>query len=254
MDTERIDNLGINDLKIIQDSNFFCFGTDSVLLANFVNSSSFKNIIVDLCTGTGIIPVILSAKCKYRKIFAVELQTEMFNLLDANIKLNKLNNCIVSINDDIKNVDKIREIIAENVQHQTVDIVVCNPPYKKIGSGSINENQVKYIARHEVKCTLDDIFKTSSNLLRSHGKLYLVHKPERLCDIICIGRKYKMELKRLQFVYPTINKDPSIILMECVKDGGNELKVLKPLIEYDSNGKYSKQMNEIYSKKGDDTK
>ena len=129
----------------------------------------------------------------------------------------------------------------------TVDIITVNPPYKEKNTGCINEGKVKYIARHEELCTLEDIFKTSSSLLENKGKLYIVHKPERLADLISIARKYKLEPKKLKLVCPTINSAPSIVLLEYIKGGGNEMKILKPLIEYDENNNYTEEMNKVYN-------
>jgi tRNA1(Val) A37 N6-methylase TrmN6 len=219
-------------------------------LANFVDSKSSKNIIVDLCSGSGVIPVIISAKKKYSKIFAVELQEEMFDILDRNIALNNLENKIVGIKEDVKNVKKIRSKIVEVSNVDKADIIVCNPPYKEIGTGCKNENDVKFIARHEVKCNLEDIFKTSSNLLKSKGKLYLVHKPERIVDLMAISRKYNLEAKNIRFVTPTYDSKPSIVLVEYVKDGKNECKILPNLIEYEKNEKgeliYTDEIYKIY--------
>lgn len=247
---ERKDSLGIDNLEIIQNKEYFCFGIDSVLLANFVESKSRKNTIVDLCSGSGVISVIISAKKNYDKIIAVELQDEMYDILQRNISLNKLNNKIYAVKDDIKNVSKIRNKIKEITDKDKVDVIVCNPPYKIVGTGSQNENEVKYIARHEVKCSLEDIFKTSSSLLKSKGKLYLVHKPERLVDLLAISRKYSLEAKNIRFVTPTEDSKPSIVLVEYVKDGKNECKVLKSLIEYtkdeDGSLKYTDEIFKIY--------
>lgn len=248
-ETQRIDSLGIDDLKIIQDTKYFCFGMDSIILANFVESISTNNVIVDLCSGTGVIPTIISAKCKYKKIFGVELQKEMFDLFSENLKLNKLEDKIVGLNNDIKDIDLIRKSVMEITGKENVDIVVSNPPYKKIGTGTINDNDVKYIARHEAMCNLEDIFITSSKLLKSRGKLYLVHKPERLVDLLDISRKYNLEAKRLKFVYPKVNSAPSIVVIEYMKDGKDELKVLPPLIEYGEDGKYTDDIYKIYGMK-----
>lgn len=236
MNNERIDDLNLNGKKIIQNTDYFCFGIDSVLLANFVSSNSSKNVVVDLCSGTGVISVILTQKKKLHKIYAVELQDEMYNLLKRNIKLNNLEDCIYPFKANIKDyyLDK------------KVDIVVCNPPYKEIGTGVQNENNVKYIARHEKECTLEDVFICASRLLKQKGKLYLVHKPQRLADLIVFARKYKLEAKTLRFVYPTIDSKPSIVLIEYVYCGGNEINVLPPLIEYDENGNYTKEILDIY--------
>lgn len=236
MDKERIDDLGINGKKIIQNTDYFCFGIDSVLLANFVESNSSKNNIVDLCSGSGVISVIVSQKKKCNKIYAVELQNEMYDLLDRNIKINSLEEKIIPLKGDVKSFS----------MNEKVDIVVSNPPYKEVGTGVENTNTVKYIARHEKECTLEDIFKCSSKLLKQKGKLYLVHKPQRIPDLISEARKYKLEPKKMRLVYPTINSKPSIVLMEYVYFGGNELEVLSPLIEYNENGEYTKEIFEIY--------
>ena len=187
---ERIDDLGINDLKIIQNKEYFCFGTDSVLLANFVKSENSNNVILDLCSGSGVIPIILSAKKKYKKIFGVELQSEMYDLFDRNIKINNLEDSIISINENVKNIKDIRKKITSIMEKDKIDIITCNPPYKEIGTGLTTNHDVKTIAKCEVMCNLEDIFITSSKLLGKGGKLYLVHKPERLSDLIYFGRKY----------------------------------------------------------------
>lgn len=236
MSEERIDDLGINGKKIIQNPDYFCFGIDSVLLANFVESNSSKNNIVDLCSGSGVIPVIMSQKKKCNNIYAVELQNEMYELLERNIKLNTLEDKIIPKKGNIK----------DYTMTEKVDIVVSNPPYKKIGTGVENTNTVKYIARHEKECTLEDIFACASRILKQKGKLYLVHKPQRITDLISVAREYKLEPKKMRLVYPTVASEPSIVLVEYVYYGGNELKVLPPLIEYDENGEYTKEIYEIY--------
>lgn len=236
MNKERIDDLNLNGKKIIQNPEYFCFGIDSVLLANFVQSNSGKNIIVDLCSGSGVIPVIISQKKKYKSIYAVELQNEMYGLLTRNIEINGLKDNITPIHKNIKEFN-LRE---------KVDIVVCNPPYKEVGTGVENDNNVKFIARHEKECTLEDVFECSSKILKQKGKLYLVHKPQRLTDLISCGRNYNLEPKKIRFVYPTVYSKPSIVLIEYVYYGGNEMNVLPPLIEYDHNGNYTKEIIEIY--------
>lgn len=243
---ERLDDLGIGDLKLIQNPNYFCFGTDSALLANFVQSNSSKNVILDLCSGSGVIPIIISHKKKYNKIMGVELQPQMYDLFKRNIKFNKLEGKVFSLQDDINNIKNIRKFVKDTCNMEEVDIIVSNPPYKNIGTGITNKDQVKYIARHEVSCKLEDIFLTSSKLIKEKGKLYLVHKPERLVDLLSIARKYKFEAKNMRFVIPRIGSKPSIVLIEYIKNGGNELKVLPPLIEYDEHGNYTKEFLKIY--------
>ena len=247
---ERIDDLGINDLKIIQNKEYFCFGTDSVLLANFVKSENSNNVILDLCSGSGVIPIILSAKKKYKKIFGVELQSEMYDLFDRNIKINNLEDSIISINENVKNIKDIGKKVTSIMEKDRIDIITCNPPYKEIGTGLTTNHDVKTIAKCEVMCNLEDIFITSSKLLGKGGKLYLVHKPERLSDLIYFGRKYNLEAKEIRFVYPKINKKPSIVLISYRKDGGNETKVLEPLIEYNDDMSYTDEIYRIYGING----
>lgn len=246
-ENERIDDLNLDGLKLIQNKEYFCFGTDSVLLANFVNSSRMSNII-DFCSGSGVISLIISKKKEFNKIFSVELQNEMYDLLDKNVKLNNLEELIFPIKSDIKDVKNIRKNVLEYSQNGTVDIIVCNPPYKAVGSGIKNQDSVKYIARHEVLCNLEDIFSSSSKLLNTKGRLYIVHKPERLADLISIAREYRLEPKKVRFVQPNINLKPSIVLVEYVKDGKNEITVEKNLIEYELNGEYTQEFLSIYKK------
>lgn len=244
--SKRIDDLGINDLKIVQDTDYFCFGMDSVLLANFVISKSKKSVVLDLCSGSGVIPVIISAKKECGKIIAVELQEKMYELLEENILKNDLGEKIIPFKCDVKDYKNIVTKIKEITNTGTVDIVVCNPPYKKCGSGIKNPNDIKTIARHEVLCSLEDIFITASKLLNTKGKLYLVHKPERLVDLLSISRKYKLEAKNITFIQPTKDMKPSIVLIEYVKNGGNEVLVQKNIIEYNDDGSYTDEIYKIY--------
>ena len=252
LDDERIDDLELDSLKVIQNKKYFCFGMDSVLLANFVESNNHKNVIIDYCSGSGVIPIIISHKKKYSNIFAVELQKEMYNLLVRNIYLNDLVRNIIPLNLDIKDVKSIKNSIFEKVGREEVDIIVCNPPYKTVGTGMKNTNFVKYAARNEVLCTLEDIFISSSKMLKSKGKLYLCHKPERIVDLIDIARKYNLEVKRIQFLHPKLEMQASVVLIEYVKDGGNEAKVLAPIIEYDDELNYTNKVYSIYGKRKED--
>lgn len=243
---ERIDDLNLNGKKIVQDTDLFLFGMDSVLLANMVKRTNKDTNILDLGTGSAVMPVILTEKVKLNKVIGVELQDKMYDLAVKNIKLNELEDKVFVVHEDLKNIEKIRKEIINITGRDTVDIVISNPPYKSKGTGTINEVDEKYIARHEVKCTLEDIFKTSSKLLKFKGKLYMVHKPERIADLICTARKYNLELKTLTFLQPTKTKKPSIVLLEYVLGGGNECTVLPNIIEYDDNGNYTDKIYEIY--------
>lgn len=240
----RLDDLNLDGLKVYQETDYFCFGIDSVLLANFVKSNSNKNVIVDFCSGSGVIPIIMSSKKKYKKIYAVELQNKMFELLLKNISFNNLEHDIIPINLDISKKEEILKSLGKN---EKADIIVCNPPYKKAGTGVKNENDVKYIARHEVFCNLEDIFSSASYVLKDKGKLYLVHKPDRLADLFSIARKYNLEPKKIECVHPKASKAPSIVLIEYIKNGGNELIFLDPIIEYNEDGTYTEQIIKIYN-------
>lgn len=243
---ERIDDLNIQNLKIIQNTDYFLFGMDSVLLANKVKVGN-KETVADLGTGSLVIPVILTAKTNAKKIIGIELQKEMYDLAMKNLQYNKLENKIEVLNLDIRDIKCIRKKILEITNKDLVDVVVCNPPYKEKGTGTTNDTKVKYIARHEEECTLEDVFKTSSKILRSKGRLYLVHKPERIADLITYGRKYNLEVKDICIMQPTESKKASIILLEYVMDGGNECNIEPVLIEYDNNGNYTKEIKDIYN-------
>lgn len=246
---ERIDDLNLNGKKIIQDTELFLFGMDSVLLANKIKGVNKNSIVVDLGTGSAVISVIISQKNEIGKIIGVELQDKMYNLAIKNVKYNELEDKICVLKEDLKNADNIRKYIEDITKKDKVDIVVSNPPYKKVGTGSKNEIDEKYIARHEVKCDLEDVFSTASKLLKFKGKLYLVHKPERIADLITLARKYNLEPKEIQFLQPNKFKKPSIVLIEYTLGGGNECIVLPNLIEYDKDGKYTEEILEIYGMK-----
>ena len=243
---ERIDDLNLNGKKIIQDTDLFLFGMDSVLLANKVKGTNKDTVLVDLGTGSAVMPVIIAEKNNVCKIIGVELQQKMYDLAVKNIEYNNLQDKISILKENLKNVENIRKYIAGIVRKDKVDIVISNPPYKKVGTGSKNEVDEKYIARHEVECELEDIFKTASKLLKFKGKLYIVHKPERIADLISLARKYNLEAKEIQFLQPTVTKKPSIVLIEYVLGGGNECIVLPNLIEYDNLGDYTDEIKNIY--------
>lgn len=245
-ENERIDELNIDGLRVIQNKEYFLFGMDSVLLTGFVKNVKSSDIIVDLGTGSMVMPIILSAKTKAKKIVGIELQDEMYDLAERNISLNKLEERLSIVKEDILNIKSIVSKVQNITGSETVDVVISNPPYKQIGTGTTNINSVKYIARHEEKCTLDDIFKTGARLLRSKGKLYIVHKPERIVDLISLAREYNLEAKRIRFMQATIDKTASLVLIEYIKDGGVEAKIENVIIEYDEKGNYTKDILEIY--------
>ena len=218
---ERTDDLGINNLKLIQNTDLFCFGTDSVLLSDFVRVKKGSKI-VDLCTGNGIIPILLSAKTKADSITGIEILKESFDLAQRNVALNGLQDKISFINDDIKNWK-------EYFEAGRVDVVTCNPPYMKVGAGFKNPHDLKAIARHEICASLDDIVCTAAALLKFGGYFYMVHRADRLCDVIWSMRNAKIEPKRLAFVHPDPERSASLILVEGMKGAYASLKLESPI-------------------------
>lgn len=213
----RIDDLGIANLKLIQDTNMFCFGIDAVMLANFVHSEENAKV-VDLCTGNGIVPVLLSAKIPATEIIGVEIQEEVAKLAQENVEFNNLQDKLRIINDDLKNMPDV-------LGKSKFDIVTCNPPYRNAGCGVVNEATTKAIARHEILCNLDDIIYVSAMLLKPLGKFFMIHRPDRLCDILCTMREHKIEPKIVQFVQPDIETKPTHVLIEGVYGGKKHMKV-----------------------------
>ena len=238
---ERIDDLEFKNLKIIQKDNGFCFGIDAVLLSDFAKEIKQGSKVLDLGTGTGILSILLSGKTKLSKIYGIELQKDIAQMATRSVKLNNLDDRIEIINEDIKNINKIFE-------NNYFDAVVTNPPYKKENTGKINKSENKYISRHETTANLEDFIKISFKLLKDKGFLYMVHRPERLTDIIYELRKNKIEPKNIKFVYSNIEKEPKLVLIKAVKNANSFLKIEKPLIIYDENGEYTKELLKIYNK------
>ncbi len=238
---ERIDDLEFKNLKVIQNKNGFCFGMDAVLLSDFAKNIKRNAIVLDLGTGTGIIPILLCGKTELKKVIGVEIQEEVAKMAKKSILLNNLENRFEILNCNIKELNKIYE-------NQTFDVIVTNPPYKKQDSGIINENEKKLISRHEITANLEDFIKISKDLLKDKGELYMVHRPERLVDILELMRKYKIEPKELKMVCPNKNKEPNLVLIKGVKNAKPFLKVEKNLYVYDTENNYTKEILEIYNK------
>ena len=227
-------------LKIIQNKDGFCFGIDAVLLANFAKNMKRKNLVVDLCTGTGIVAILLSGKTEAKKIIGVEIQKESAEMAKRSVELNSLEGRVEILNEDLK---KLKPTIMAG----SVDTVTVNPPYMKAGSAIINDENKMSIARHEVCCTLDDVIKEAARMLKTNGEFFMVHKPERLVDIFCTMRKYKIEPKRIRFVHPSVDKPANIVLIEGTRDGKEFLKFENSLYVYE-NGEYTDEIYEIYEK------
>ena len=241
-ENERIDDLQYKGLKIIQNKKGFCFGVDSVLLSDFAKKIRKDSTVVDIGTGTGIIGLLLCKKTELKKIYGVEIQKEVAEMAKRSIKLNNLEDKFEIINCDINN---IFEFLSPN----SIDCIVTNPPYKKVNTGVKNEDEKQMISRHEVKCTLEDIIEKSSKLLKDRGEFFMVHRAERLVDIMCVLRKYRLEPKNIRFVHPKANEKPNLILVKAVKYGNEFLKIEKPLVIYDEDGNYTDEILKIYSKK-----
>ena len=239
-DNERIDNLQIMkdgiELTIIQNPSYFCFGIDAVLLAN-LSKIHTNDKVLDLCCGNGIIPIILYGKTNASIIHGVEIQEKIADMADRSLKLNNISGKIQIFNEDLKNF-KGREY----------DVITCNPPYKKADSGKISENKALSIARNEIACTLEDVIYAAQKMLKPHGRLYMIHRPERLSDILYLMREYKIEAKSLRFIHPNAQKPPSMVFIEGIKNANSSLNVEKPLFIYNNDGSYTHEILEIYGK------
>ena len=234
---ERIDELNYEGLKIIQNTEGFCFGIDSVLLTEFARDIKKQSKIVDLGTGTGILGILLSKKVDAKKIIGIEVQEEVANMAKRSIELNSLENIFEIINSDINKI---------KLENNTFDAVVTNPPYKKLGTGIKNKEEKQQISRYETSASLDDWIRVSSKLLKDNGSFYIVYRTDRLTELIETMRKYKLEVKRMRFVYSDINKQSNLVLIKAVKGAGEFLKVEKPLIIYNLDGSYTDEILNIY--------
>ena len=241
-ENERIDDLEYKNLKIIQNKKGFCFGIDSVLLSDFAKEIKKDSKVLDLGTGTGIISILLCGKTNLKEIIGVEIQKDIYEMAQRSAKLNQLENKFKLLNEDIKNLSKI-------FPTNSFDAIVTNPPYKKENTGLKNENKSLEISRHEVMCSINDIAIISSKLLNNNCSLYMVHRPDRLIDIIEALRKNNLEPKKIRFVYPKINKAPNLVLIKATKGGKPFLKIENPLIVYKEDGTYTNEILEIYNKK-----
>lgn len=241
-ENERIDDLEINDLKIIQNKKGFCFGIDSVLLSDFAKTIKKNSEVLDLGTGTAILPILLTAKTSAKHIIGIEIQENVAEMASRSVRMNNLEKKIEIINEDIK---RLAEILPTN----NYDAIVTNPPYMKTNTGLQNENIEKLISRHEIECTIEDIAKISNKLLKNKGEIYMIHRPDRLVDIVTYFRKYKLEIKNMRFVFPKKDKNSNLVLIKAVKNGQAFMKVEKPLYVYEENGEYSDEIKRIYNKK-----
>lgn len=242
-DNERIDDLQYKDLKIIQDTEGFCFGIDSVLISNYAKKDIKKGYnVVDLGSGTGIIDILLCGKTELNHITGIEIQEEVADMSKKSIRLNNLEDKINIINDDIKNI-----IEKGYIDKNKINAVITNPPYKEANNGLINESKKKIISRHETTAKLEDFISIASQILCDNGIFFMVNKPERLVDIISEMRKYKIEPKQIRMVYSNKNSEATLVLIKGVKLGKKFLKIEKPLYIYNEDGTYTDEILKLYN-------
>lgn len=235
---ERIDELQRGGYRVIQDPDRFCFGTDAVLLADFARAKPGE-AVMDLCSGSGVVPILMLARYPKAQYTALELQPEMADLARRSMQLNQIEDRVQVRQGDVKSIRQLYKA-------QSFHVVTVNPPYMKADHGLISKAEAVQIARHEICCTLRDVIEAAAYLLPSRGRLYMVHRPQRLSEIFSELRRVSLEPKRLQMVHPYIDKEPAQVLIEAVRQGGTELRVQPPLITYEAPGVYTKQMLEVY--------
>ncbi len=237
-ENERIDDLQRNGYKIIQNPSKFCFGMDAVLLSGFAQVKKDERAL-DLGTGTGIIPFLLSAKTEGIHFTGLEIQEESADMARRSVALNGLEEKIEIVTGDIKDA-------SARFGASSFDVITTNPPYMIGDHGLKNDNEAKTIARHEILCDLEDVLRESSRILKTHGRFYMVHRPFRLAEILGKMSEYRLEPKRMRLVYPYIDKEPNMVLIEGLKDGRARMTVEKPLIVYREPGVYMPEIYDIY--------
>lgn len=219
---ERLDDLQLNGLELIQNPEKFCFGIDAVILSNFAKVRVGETVL-DMGTGNGILPVLLSAKTEGKHFCGLEIQPEMADMARRSVKYNGLQDKIEIVTGDIKEAANI-------FKPAFFDVIVTNPPYMIADHGLRNPEDAKAIARHEVLCSLDDILRESMKLLHDRGRFYMIHRPFRLTEIMVKMNQYKIEPKRLQFIYPNIQKEPTMVLIEGMRGAKSRVKIEPPII------------------------
>ncbi len=237
-DNERIDDLQLKGYKIIQDKTAFCFGMDAVLLSDFVVVKKQEKVL-DMCTGTGIIPILLEAKTLGEHFDGLEIQENIAEMAGRSVALNSLNDKIKITCGDVK---EATNIYGKN----SFEVITCNPPYMNHNHGLKNPDEPKAIARHEVLMSFEDLAAQAYSILKPGGRLYLVHRPHRLSELIYTLKKHRLEPKRLRFVHPFINEAANMVLIEAFKDGREQMRIDSPIVVYDKPGVYTKQIYEIY--------
>lgn len=237
-DGERVDELQRNGYRIIQNPEKFCFGMDAVLLSGFARIRPGERV-VDLGTGTGIIPVLLEAKTEAAHITGLEIQEESADMAERSVAMNHLEEKIDIVHGDIREASKI-------LGRSICEAVTVNPPYMIGKHGLANPDMPKAIARHEVLCTLEDVVRESAALLKPGGRLYMVHRPFRLAEIFSVMMKYRIEPKCMRLVYPYVDREPNMVLLEGTLGGKSRITVEKPLIVFEKPNVYTEEIREVY--------
>lgn len=237
-ENERIDDLQRNGYRIIQDPDRFCFGMDAVLLSGFASAKKGDKVL-DMGTGTGIIPILMEAKTEAEHLTGLEIQPESADMALRSVQLNDLQDKISIVTGDIKEAKNL-------FPKASFQVITSNPPYMIGQHGLVNPHSEKAIARHEVLCTLEDVIENAAALLVPGGHFYMVHRPFRLAEIMTMLVKYRLEPKRMQLVYPYIDKEPNMVLIEAARGGKSRLQVEKPLIVYEKPGVYTPEIYDVY--------
>ena len=235
---ERVDNLHRDGFRIIQNEKLFCFGMDAVLLTGFAKVREGENVL-DLGTGTGIIPILLAAKTKGESFSGLEISEKSVDMAVRSVALNGIEDLVSIVQGDIK---KAGELFAP----ASFDVVTSNPPYMTESHGLVNQDLDKAAARHEIFCTLEDVVSAAARLLKAGGRFYMVHRPFRLAEIIRALSEHRLEPKRMRLVYPYADREPNMVLIEAVRGGRPRMTVEKPLIVYQAPGEYTREVLEIY--------
>lgn len=237
-ENERLDELHRKGYRIIQNPETFCFGIDAVLLSGFAQVKEGEQAL-DIGTGTGIIPILLEAKTKGRHFTGLEIQADSADMARRSVALNKLEDKIEILTGDIKEAETM-------FGPASFDVITSNPPYMIGNHGLVNPDAPKAIARHELACTLEDIVRETARMLKPKGRFYLVHRPFRLAEILTTLSAYHLEPKRMRLVYPYVDKEPNMVLIEALRGGRPRMCVEKPLIVYEEPGVYTGEIHDIY--------
>ena len=236
---ERLDDLQRNGYKLIQNTKIFCFGMDAVLLCAFSKVEK-DDLVLDLCSGNGVIPILLKGRTEGKHFTGLEIQDVNIDLAKRSVEYNHLEAEVEIIHGDVKEASKI-------FGGASFDVVTCNPPYMNENHGIKNPESHKAIARHEILCTLEDVIRETAKVLKPSGRFYMIHRPHRLTEIIELMKKYKIEPKRLRFVHPFIDKEANMVLVEGVRGSRPMVRLDPPLIIYEKPGEYTKEVLELYS-------